>query len=265
MSNDSLPPPTRKLPVLKTVTASYLALLYNVGLAARLLVLPLVLYFVTGLFVLSEASLSDIGQAALIFGFIVYGLVSIPMVTAWHRLVIMGHGHPDARLRFSLQRTEWHHLVCGIKLIAVLILAATLPAVAIAELLEGLLMAVAFAILFLVVMLAAIRLSLVLPAAAVGQPMALMESWRLTAGNTWRLVLIHFIIPLPLTLLFLIVVIFNVFTFTFNFNSHGSILLLIESLLNVLIMLITTSVSSWSYRVLVEGKEIVLPHERGVP
>ena len=72
---------------------------------------------------------------------------------------------------------------------------ATLGAVATAGAGPSPLQALAFMGAIVVVSLVAARLFLILPAAALDEQMTLQESWRLTQGNSWRMVGISFLPP----------------------------------------------------------------------
>lgn len=271
--------PARELPIVKTVKASYLALAFNRDLAVRLSILPFLLAilqiagsswlasfvdFQTGAV---SRSLPGGAVSAVLLVEIAYWLTVMPMITAWHRLVIMGHGHPDARLRFSFQRTEWLYialflllggimlgvLIAGLAVIGSLGLAAAIPAM----------LAVAAPAILAVIVL--FRLSLILPAAAVDRTMTLRESWDATLGNTARLVVLNMIALAPIVVLSVLVSqIFGLFdTGPGAWSPARSIAgAAVVGIINIVGLLATTSVWSWAYRYLVEGEDIVLPGER---
>lgn len=278
----------RKLPVWRTVKAAYLVILHNPKLAIKLAIIPLIFwtlpiliqsYLWSGM-TLGDVAMSmqsDINIVSLIYAISIVGFVAmIPMITAWHRLVILGHDHPKARISYSIQNTEWSYLWKAVLFILLCFL-FMLPAI-IVPIVIGLAMSSMsgfHAALIIVVILAMLpiyafilRASLVFPAAAIGNSLGFRESWRLTKGNTWRVIFAIILAALPTTVVGMIVSI--VLLGVYFFDPTTDVLpsfdtQLIASAIQVPIWIIGTcvgiSVWSWCYRFFVEGEPITLPGE----
>lgn len=265
----------RILPIARTVIASMLALLYNRDLAIKLALLPLGLSIVHSLgrawlTVHVDPSISSPtaidGQTGMVTMIVLltnigYWVAIVAMVTAWHRLVILGHDDPNARLRLSFQRPEWSYLMRFFVVFFVIMLIA-LVGQPIAMAGGGLFGAIFAGILSIIILC---RLSLILPAAAVGNSMWFKESWDFTNGNTSRLVFLNLLAALPV-----IIVTYGLYMSTGMFDAAPGDWSLVAQLLvatvvgvvNIVGLFVVTSIWSWSYRFLVEGEEITLPGDR---
>lgn len=153
-----------------------------------------------------EASDPDVFEAVLS---LVQGFFLAILAVYWHRNILLREEQaPALPLRFDayVWRYIGYLLLLALVSIAVITLGSMLAAAlvvgaGIGAALIGALV-IPFVVLALVVMF---RASLVLPAAAVGdRDMSLRRSWRLTRGNTWRLLglqLLLLAIPLGLSVL----------------------------------------------------------------
>lgn len=265
----------RIIPVARVTLASALALVYNRDLAIRLAWLPLVLSIVhtvgrAWISVHVDPDMTDPtaidGQTGMVTMVVLatniaYWLAIIAMVTAWHRLVIIGHDDPNARLRLSLQKDEWAYLMrFFVIFFAVLVVALLAQPIATAG--GGMFGAVFAGILSVVILC---RLSLILPAAAVGRSMWFKESWDLTTGNTSRLVFLNLMAGVPV-----FVVTYGLYLSTGIFDAEPGnwsltsqiIVAAIAGVINILGLFVVTSIWSWSYRYLAEGADITLPGDR---
>jgi len=165
------------------------------------------------------------GAALASFLFTVVSMIAIiPVVTAWHRMILMGADNPRARIFYRLGRAEWAYLKAAILLYGVGYAIGLFVSAMYGPLLGGPILwlvregfdpggllsaygptivtwgSVAIVLGFLVA-----RFFLVLPSAAVGLRMSFPESAVATQGNGFRLVLAYLIASIPaaaLTLLF---------------------------------------------------------------
>ncbi|MGJ3258069.1 MAG: hypothetical protein ACFE0S_00565 [Rhodospirillales bacterium] len=112
----------RKLPVWRTAKAAYLVIFHNPGLAVKLAAVPIILLIIQNAVMtyiwggMTQAQVTasmkeNVGLLILVSvaGWVFY-LATIPMITAWHRMVILGHADPDSRIRYSIKRPEWLYL-----------------------------------------------------------------------------------------------------------------------------------------------------------
>ncbi|WP_119460392.1 hypothetical protein [Rhodospirillaceae bacterium SYSU D60014] len=178
----------RRLPPLQILADSIRFLFGRFPTFLRLAALPILLLglaFVMPKILASSGQASSTGLLFVAFTSILvisYVLSLISFTTAWHRVVI------DGRSRLRLGRSEWRYLGYSLLLLVGLLvaqfigvsLAGAVPAMA------GK-VAVALAPLLLVFFLA-VRVMLVLPAAAAGQALSLVDAWDLARGNSLRLI-----------------------------------------------------------------------------
>jgi hypothetical protein len=120
-----------------------------------------------------------LGGLLYLFGALVFGTV---FVVRWHRFVLLGEAESD-----ELFTASWRHfffaaakltLMVAVGWVVLFYLALIPPRVVTAPLF-GIVGGIALIVL-------AVRMSLILPAAAVDRPMTFRESWDRIAGNTWR-------------------------------------------------------------------------------
>jgi len=275
----STPDPTlsgpRALPIGRTVIASLLALAYNRDLAVRLAIVPLILSVVHTLGRAwiaihvdpNLAGPADIdGQTGMVTMVVLvtniaYWVAIVAMVTAWHRLVIIGHNHPDARLRLSFRKPEWTYMFrFFVIFFAILIIALVAQPIATAG--GGMFGAVFAGVLSVIILC---RLSLILPAAAVGRSMWFKESWDLTSGNTSRLVFLNLAAGIPV-----FAVTYGLYASSGLFDAEPGewslitqlVVATVAGIINLAGLFVVTSFWSWSYRYLVEEEDITLPGER---
>lgn len=204
----------RKLPVWKTVGACYVAVVGNLGQLARIgwLWLVIMLPVYAALHWLAWAWQQE--DAASVFAVsILPVIVELPFLAsiavAWHRLVLRHEGVTSpAYLR--LDGIVWSYALYSF-LLVLLAWSPLLPLgwVANPALLDvdfdslwSYLAVLAPPLLLLVLALAVAllvlpRLSLVLPAVALGERLSLRDAWRTTRGNTLRLALATCVCMLP--------------------------------------------------------------------
>jgi hypothetical protein len=133
--------------------------------------------------------------AQLIFA-MVSVLLSILMATACHRFTLLPKEQWEANALHGFRRDEWRYL--GRWLVISIIVGLALGSIA----LVGILVAgvEAMAVVLVVAVMSALylmaRLSITLPALAIGQNSPLTDAWALSRGNGSRLVVVVLLIPL---------------------------------------------------------------------
>jgi hypothetical protein len=184
-----------KIPVLRTVLATFDVVRPATLLFARLFWVPLlveILFNAATYLAFPELLVGDeslpVGLLQIAVSLLTV-LVAVPGLTAWHRFVILGDG-PEARLRYSVAQEEWRYAVA---LLIIVVLAAVLE-IGVVAILPGQpppsgsvgedVWAGCIAILAIWPLA---RWLLVLPAAAIGQPLHGREAERLGRGNQTRL------------------------------------------------------------------------------
>lgn len=213
-----------KLPVWRTIFEAYRILFRNLGTFARLSWLPFLvviagtaavrIYFrdvVSDVADSEYPSLKDLGD----FIEIVLWFVTIPLATAWMRLILLPRDNMEHPISLRIRREEILYLCRYLVLFLIFIGILILPTVVI-----GTFVAVALDILenfdeqkfdeffnlFVIIyitpaavaaLLVLSPLLLVLPAAAIGQPSSLRVSRRLSKGNFLRIGLIFVIASAP--------------------------------------------------------------------
>ena len=263
----------RRLPVWRTVEASYLALIKNFGLACRLAAIPVALivfgliatFFWGDVSVLNEEG--DVSSDITIEGPYAIAetlawICTVPTITAWHRLVILGHDNPKSRLRYSITSAEWSYVWKVALLIGLLLACIFFAIISVIGLIFLFFLTVGSSWLLG-------RVVLILPASAISRPMSVADAWRNTRGNTWRLFFTMFLTSLPVSILsgFInnIPVVLEVAYPEMSMDALETSALIGQAIdlpLWVIGLCVGTSVWSWSYRYLVEGEEITLPGER---
>jgi hypothetical protein len=272
-----------KLPVWRTAKAAYLVIVHNPGLAVKLCAVPFALTIIQGLVTAwlwggqDLAAFTQNGPAqAAVFGMsaVVY-LSMVPTITAWHRLALIGHGVPDARIHYSIRSSEWLYLWKGF-LFVLLMTLISIPALVAGGSLGGIIGAafqggprhsgagILIAILAVLAVQAflcacVLRFNLVFPAAAIGDTMGFRESWRRTRGNTWRLFGVAVLTVAPFLLIPTVLVLM-----VFGFKrlptvTEQALVGLLHAPFWIIGLCVGISFWSWSYRYLVQEAEIDLP------
>lgn len=283
-----------KLPVWRTVKAAYLVIFHNPLLALKLGFVPMC--FVIAPAILSgyfwggapteeyAAALVENTGFCQILNFVSY-LATIPMITAWHRMVILGHADPDSRLRYSVHKYEWSYLWKGFLfalIVASIYLLGSLVIMGVNSVMhthapQDMLVFINWVIAAALVLVFCVyfsRLSLVFPAAAAGKPIGFGESWSKTRGNTVRLFVAACLGFLPFLVVPAVSDSFTSYFWVFDaanqnipttptMPSMASQILM--TLMNIPFWLmgicVSVSVMSWAYRYLVQGYPITLPGE----
>ncbi|MAU61319.1 hypothetical protein [Parvibaculum sp.] len=195
---------TARLDIAATVGEAYRGAWNHLGEMVRLIWLPGALYFslsVAGVFIDVEQNraLAVVINLATLF---LWPIIAV----AWHRFILMGDA-PPGKFHFSFGRREARYLIVSVFLTLLfapgVILSATpafLPANMTASLLSF------FGVLLLMVAIYfMVRLTLLLPAVSVGDPVNPRLVLERTRGNFWRLVAVFAAIVLPMfVILFLV-------------------------------------------------------------
>ncbi len=277
MSDEAQP---RRLPVWRTVEASYLVFWSNRALAIRLGLIPVLigLFFEIVLLQLSDSGWK-IDQLKLpeALGNVLYGIAAVPAITAWHRLVLLGHKHPDRRLTFSIGRSEWFYLY-RLFLLVFLYLLASLVISFLIWLIDAFIAtdlsgehfaALRELAIFCCVGLLVLRLYLVFPAAAISSRMRFSDSSDDIRGNYWRVALALGVVIVPVVVAAIIIGMLVLFFLGYDLSWSQKVAITDIRVAEMAVLplhftglLIGTSIWSWSYRYLVQGEDIVLPSER---
>jgi hypothetical protein len=195
---------TARLDIAATVGEAYRGAWNHLGEMVRLIWLPGALYFslsVAGVFIDVEQNraLAVVINLATLF---LWPIIAV----AWHRFILMGDA-PPGKFHFSFGRREARYLIVSVFLTLLfapgVILSATpafLPANMTASLLSF------FGVLLLMVAIYfMVRLTLLLPAVSVGDPVNPRLVLERTRGNFWRLVAVFAAIALPMFLILFLV------------------------------------------------------------
>lgn len=283
----------RKLPVWRTVKASYLVVFHNRNLAIKLAIVPAVLMalspllesYLWGGMTLEQWEQEDPTTSYYIIGTVlplVSYLSTIPMLTAWHRLVIHGHDHSAPRIRYTVTQTETSYLgLAAILYISYVVISAVLLSVsffglessidAVSTEISALCITKLYATIIMIctpIYAILLRFGLVLPATAIGQSIGFGESWNRTKNNTWQMLLSSALVIIPFTLLGDVIyrkwanVIYNSSESQILPTLGYQILLsIIDIPLLIVCLCVSASLWSWFYRYLVQKEPITLPGE----
>jgi hypothetical protein len=188
-------------------------------------------------------------------------LIQLPalasIAVAWHRLVLR-HERVQDGLYLRLDRTVLRYTVY----LFILFVLTDGPITIVTSLLAGdsadpITIGIAFGIILLALAIAIFvlpRLSLVLPAIALGENLALAAAWQLTRGNTWRLAMATLLCSLPLALAFAVL-----FWFLTDETNISSVLQAApNALVYVLIVTVGVTLLSLAYRHFVWRQDIAV-------
>lgn len=195
---------TTQLDVAATIREAYSGAWNHLNEMVRLIWLPGSLYLalsIAGVFVDVEE------QRALAVALNLASLFLWPIIAvAWHRFILMGDA-PPGRFHFAFGRREARYLVVSVFLTLLFVpgfvLGAT-PAFMPANMTASLLSFFG-ALLVMVAIYFMVRLSLLLPAVSVGDPVNPRLILERTRGNFWRLVLVLASVVLPMMLVAVVV------------------------------------------------------------
>lgn len=206
--------PKNELPVIATVKEAY-ALFFGEFIAllraawAPVILMLVLSAFASQLIAATNSSGHILGALLLVLA----SLVSILAVVRWHRFVILGETERDRPI-FAIRREErasiLAYVVVSLLFVATFLpLLATIAASSMDRSSAGdssfSITAIAFVVIGIAVSIAifffAIRLSLILPHAAVTGHVGLRAIYSATRGNIWRMLCIYLLTMLPLMML----------------------------------------------------------------
>jgi hypothetical protein len=194
-----------KLPVWRLVGESYAFVAQNSGQALRascLPVLTMVPLFVLANWLVASWQPPHVPGTPADFVTSIPRLLQLPFLAsvavAWHRLVLRGDTI-EGWFVFRLDDVVWKYagVVFGLQMLAMF--AGSSVAGAFGRVLEP---PAAVLIEFAIAVFALPRLSLMLPAIALHRDISIVEAWRATRANTWRLAVATLLCLLPPILLF---------------------------------------------------------------
>lgn len=193
--------PVKTLPVWPTVYEAYGFWFRHFRTWLKLIILPTIV-IVFGIVMLTSVSMSLPGELRGIAHFFLACLVLVPMITAWHRLVLSGAG--QARGWLATGRREWRYLrlaillfVAGIAIFlanfaAIGALSGAVPA-SLWFILDAWLLVLGFLVAY-----ALIAVLPVLPAAAIGQEVSVKQALLATRGQRWQIFFMYVLAAIPL-------------------------------------------------------------------
>jgi hypothetical protein len=182
MSYPSASPRTSPIDVIDQVGRAYRLVYDRMQLVVEMALLPYLIVLGAEL----VAVLMPNGVAGSILAALIHGIAFIVFASVfyvrWHRFVLLGESVSNAFIPPGW--TEF--LIAEIKVVGILV-AGWLLLVVLASLPPTFLMVVLSSVGGVALALAALRVSLIFPAAAIGEPIGLRTAWDRVEGNFWRL------------------------------------------------------------------------------
>lgn len=244
MTVSAMPGTGNKIDMLAAIEHAYGGVLRNWQIFAELAWLPFVIVVLTqliGFLISGDGQVGTIlAELVRAFGLLVFGTV---FVVRWHRFVLLGE--TGSHVMFG---SAWRHFFfAGLKLTVavavgwvVLFYLAMLPPHFVTVIIFPIIGGIALVV-------GAVRVSLVFPAAAVDKPLTFRAAWDLVAGNTWRYFLCAAACYLPFALV--------AAGLGFVGNGAGSVVWFACQLLGLAVSFLgigmTAGVASETYRTLV--------------
>ncbi|WP_152415382.1 hypothetical protein [Caenispirillum salinarum] len=144
------------------------------------------------------------GGPALLLS-LAYFAMSLPFLVGWYRLVVLGPGAVAGRFPLAFTRLEGRFLlwmvVIGLVLVVPLVISGAIAVPFATGDISGtqvspvpMLLAVA---MFILLILASLRLSFVFPAIAAEEPVSFARAWEITKGNSLRLLGLMALVHVP--------------------------------------------------------------------
>lgn len=191
---------TTRLDVVSTITEAYGGAWRNLGDMVRLIWFPVALYLV---FSIARVFVDVETQFFLALVLEIASLFLWPVIAVtWHRFILLGD-EPTGPIHFSFGRREAIFLLVSIFLILLFIpgAALSLAAAQLQETPSGALLALFGLVLVAIAVYFFVRLTLLLPAVAIGDPVDPRLVLERTRGNFWRLLAVMFAVAVPILLL----------------------------------------------------------------
>ena len=201
MSELSAPPHVYRIDIVDQVGRAYRTVFDHIQLVVEMALLPYLIVLAVELVSLLFTHGGTVGRiaAALIHaaGLLLFGAV---FIVRWHRFVLLGE-----TVGGELLPPGWREFViAGVK-VGLAVIAGWVVLVGIALLPPAFITVPLTAAGGVALTLGALRVSLIFPAAAIGQPVTLRAAWEWVAGNFWRLFASAFACYFPFVVLQMLV------------------------------------------------------------
>jgi hypothetical protein len=259
-------PPLRKLPVWSAVGACYALVARNLGQLMRiawfllLIIMPLyaVTYWLTWPW--SAGTTGEVG--GLISQLLTWlpSLIELPFLAsiavAWHRLLLRQERF-TGNVYFRFDAPVWRYTALSLGLLVAssapffYSLSPTPTEIEVGIVIGVFVLAIAMSLLMLP------RLSIALPGIALDERLTLVQAWRMTRGNSWRLALATLLCALPTVMIFVPLY----WYFDWQPRTSSVILQTLTSLIETLTVTIGVTLLSLAYRffVLQQGNATTPP------
>ncbi len=184
----------RKIPIAKLITDSYKILIDNWNRYLKLLSVPFIILILIGLAIYFIESEKTRNMLAIAYKWLIPVLM-IPIVTSWHRLILLGTNNKNARISYNYSSEDWLYF----KALIILVIAFLITNFLLGLLLGPIFIALAKVtsevitigiyqiILLIIIFLILCRFLLILPAAALGRKMDIAQSSLSMSGNALRI------------------------------------------------------------------------------
>lgn len=187
-------PHKNQVEIWRLISSSYGVLVTHWLKYLKLVAVPFVVLFLLGIGILYVDSIQSRSLVSIGFQWLV-PVVMIPVVTSWHRLILLGVDEEGSRIGYKYGAEEWVYFKALIVLVIAFFVTNFLLGIILGPILAGLaqflgsaaLAGVYRLILLLVVFLIVCRFLLVLPAAALGKKMDIAKSSLAMQGSALRL------------------------------------------------------------------------------
>jgi hypothetical protein len=199
------PAPARKLPIFGTIVVAYGFFFRNFGPLARAAAVPFAVTLIADLRLLWAAHEQTMMYSARLVWFLLPFVATIPFATQCHRYFLEAPPGNRPRFGFPWSRRETLFTLNALGLFGVMLLVNAIILPYVDRIVPGSpdspaggpigigLIVVVFVLTIYIVS----RLSLILPAAAIGRPLGWADGWRRAAGHGVGLALIATLAPLP--------------------------------------------------------------------
>lgn len=247
-----------KLEIHELVTSSYYIFGKNLLTYIKLITIPFVICLAVGIYLLSAELAAEPWIISSMYDALLL-LTMIPVVTAWHRLIIVGNAQ-EAKIHYRFGFEEWLYLRALIVLAIAYAFASLLGMLLIfmfgwlimstgIMLLAGLL---GFGIFFGVFAIFC-RFLLVFPSAAIGKRMEFAESSVALDGNVWRLIIAY---VLAIAIPQIILMIFGAPSeILLNYANQAQVLLTVRLVFSLIVEIffyvLSVGVISYAFKMLI--------------
>ncbi len=197
----------RKILIGATFGQAYGLTFGNLGLFARVAAIPFLLIVAMNLAVAFFAQPKPPGWVPIAEQVLSF-IIQVPLLTSWHRFVLLPRERalPTMGFNFTVREIRFSGyllmMTMSLSIPLLFVSAAGQNVGAAAQNVGAATQNVGAAVLFFLVLVIVLilvwsRLCLVFPASAVGDPVRLADSWRITKGNGWRIFWLTILLGLP--------------------------------------------------------------------